>query len=51
MLTVDNGVSPPCKAWTATACELDVDYHFSNGATDGRIIGATLGNDGMNELL
>ncbi|WP_156500808.1 hypothetical protein, partial [Alcanivorax sp. HI0044] len=46
MLTVDNSVSPPVqKTWTATACELDVDYHFSNGATDGRIISATLGND------
>ncbi len=46
MLTVDNTVSPPVqKTWTATACELDVDYHFSNGATDGRIVSATLGND------
>lgn len=52
MLTVDNSVSPPVqKTWTATACELDVDYHFSNGATDGRIISATLSNDKDDEQI
>ncbi len=46
LLTVDYASTPLVqKTWTATECELDVDYHFSNGATEGHIISATLGND------
>ncbi|WP_272962772.1 hypothetical protein [Alcanivorax jadensis] len=46
LLTVDYASAPPVqKTWTATECELDVDYHFSNGATEGHIISATLVNN------
>ena len=53
LLTVDNGASPVVvqKKWTATECELYVDYHFSNGATEGRIISATLSNDKDDEQI
>tara|TARA_A100001391_G_scaffold151462_3_gene109103 strand:+ start:18362 stop:20863 length:2502 start_codon:yes stop_codon:yes gene_type:complete len=46
MMTADMDVTPVVwKTWTATECELSVDYHFGNGATEGRIISATLTND------
>ena len=46
LMTINTDASPPVqKIWTATQCELDVGYHFSNGATEGRLISATLGND------
>ncbi|MFP1677203.1 hypothetical protein ACLD02_00835 [Alloalcanivorax sp. C16-2] len=46
LMTVDMEATPVVqKTWTATECELQVDYHFSNGATEGRIISATLTND------
>ncbi|WP_273009150.1 hypothetical protein [Alcanivorax sp.] len=52
LLTVDYASAPPVqKTWTATECELDVDYHFSNGATEGHIISATLGNDKDDEQI
>ena len=52
LLTVDYAASPAVqKTWAATECELYVDYHFSNGATEGRIISATLGNDKDDEQI
>ncbi|MCC4307545.1 hypothetical protein LL252_03080 [Alcanivorax marinus] len=46
LMTVDSSATPAVyKTWTATDCELDVDYHFGNGATEGRLISATLSND------
>tara|TARA_B100000446_G_scaffold185829_1_gene210646 strand:- start:2699 stop:5233 length:2535 start_codon:yes stop_codon:yes gene_type:complete len=52
LLTVDYAASPVVqKTWTATECELYVDYHFSNGATEGRIISATLSNDKDDEQI
>ncbi|EWH10150.1 hypothetical protein DS2_09397 [Catenovulum agarivorans DS-2] len=46
LLTVNNdGEVPVQKIWSATECELQVDYHIGNGASEGRIVSAKLVND------